>query len=334
MKQRIITSVIALSLLATMPAWGQTSVIKRKTASVQKTKVQTEKAFVKETFTIDGLLFDTYEYDKSIVQVYADKENKPKGNLVIPESVTYKGKTYKVRLKSNAFSRCEEIVSVIIPEGIEFVSPSAFEHCTNLSSVKLPNSLKGIDYSAFESCKSLKSIDLPEGLTSIRDWVFAWCENLSSINFPKGANVGDGVFAGCENLSEPLYNEKVFAKLPFKYKGQYTIPEGIKEIAKDAFSGSGVTTVTIPESVEKIGSEAFRHCDNLTYLFIPNSVKDIGILIFNECHYLTEISIPSHLVGMFSSSEFGNCRNLKCVTVRYQDGTEQVLEPEDVKSSY
>ena len=39
MKQRIITSVIALSLLATVPAWGQTNVIKRNPTNKQASKV-------------------------------------------------------------------------------------------------------------------------------------------------------------------------------------------------------------------------------------------------------------------------------------------------------
>jgi len=38
MKQRIITSVIALSLLTTMPAWGQTAVIKRTLATEKASK--------------------------------------------------------------------------------------------------------------------------------------------------------------------------------------------------------------------------------------------------------------------------------------------------------
>ena len=51
-----------------------------------------------------------------------------------------------------------------------------------------------------------------------------------------------------------------------------------------------MTSVTIPNSVTRIGSEAFSDCTNLQKVNIGNSVKTIGISAFNNCTSITQIS--------------------------------------------
>ncbi len=75
--------------------------------------------------------------------------------------------------------------------------------------------------------------------------------------------------------------------------GEVTIPEGVKEIGREAFSGcTGLTSVTIPEGVTKIGESAFEDCTGLTSVTIPKGVKEIGWNAFEGCTGLTSVTIP------------------------------------------
>ena len=69
---------------------------------------------------------------------------------------------------------------------------------------------------------------------------------------------------------------------------------------------SGLTSVTIPNSVTSIGTGAFGNCSGLTSVTIPNSVTSIGMFAFNGCTGLTSVTIPSNV------SSIGNCAFVYC----------------------
>lgn len=70
----------------------------------------------------------------------------------------------------------------------------------------------------------------------------------------------------------------VKVRIPSKIEG-----EPVKAIGKEAFSGSGIMSVEIPDSVTEIGEGAFCFCKGLTNVTIPDSVTKIGYLVFNGC---------------------------------------------------
>ncbi len=78
-----------------------------------------------------------------------------------------------------------------------------------------------------------------------------------------------------------------------------TIPNSVTSIEYGAFIGcSGLTSVTIPNSVTSIGECAFYGCSGLTSVTIPNSVTSIGAEAFRGCSGLTSVTIPNSVISI------------------------------------
>ena len=75
------------------------------------------------------------------------------------------------------------------------------------------------------------------------------------------------------------------------------------------FGCSGLTSVTIPNSVTSIGLGAFSHCSGLTSVTIGNSVTSIGRTAFGSCSGLTSVTIGNS-VESIRYDAFGSCSNL------------------------
>lgn len=106
--------------------------------------------------------------------------------------------------------------------------------------------------------------------------------------------------------------------------GNITLPEKLSyegnqyvltTIGEDAFSEcSGITSVTIPESVTSIDGYAFIRCSSLASVTIPSGVTSIGKKAFFECSSLGSIAIPAS-VATIGQRAFGGCSNVNSIVV-------------------
>ena len=99
------------------------------------------------------------------------------------------------------------------------------------------------------------------------------------------------------------------------------LPDSLKRIGGNAFSGCwSLKSITLPDGLEIIGSSAFQRClcESIT---IPDSVKEIGLSAFSQCRNLKEIKLPEQ-VTVIPWNAFLNCEALE--TVQLSPKTEQI----------
>jgi surface protein len=102
-----------------------------------------------------------------------------RGDVVIPNTVTYDDVTYTVtKIDNLAFFNCSDLTSVTIPESVTVIGNRTFYGCTSLTSITIPNSVTSIGLHAFENCEAMTKITLGSGLLSIGDYAFYGCTEL------------------------------------------------------------------------------------------------------------------------------------------------------------
>ena len=94
-----------------------------------------------------------------------------------------------------------------------------------------------------------------------------------------------------------------------------SIPDSVYYISSDAFSGcSSLTSVSIPDSVMTIANDAFEDCSSLPSVSIPNRVHDISAGTFSGCSSLTTVFIPDSVTSI-GNYAFKDCSNLTTISI-------------------
>ena len=101
---------------------------------------------------------------------------------VIPSEITFNGQTYTVvGIGDYAFYSRDEMISVEIPNTVQYIGNRAFDFCLELKTVKLPDGVTQIGDWAFRSCIVLTSVEMGIGIAGIWFDAFDDCRSLTTL---------------------------------------------------------------------------------------------------------------------------------------------------------
>ncbi|MGN0807881.1 MAG: leucine-rich repeat protein [Candidatus Coproplasma sp.] len=206
------------------------------------------------------------------------------GELVLPATVK--------KIGNLAFAQCNNITAVTI-NSVEVMGEGVFMNCTKLASAVFGDGalVTGTytfyaydenNYSKTQS--SLTSVELGEMITKLDKGMFAFCDKLEEIDLKNVTVVGDEAFAGCSSLNTVSGIDRVthFGKNAFAEAAFTSLNlEAAKTIEDRAFyTNASLARVTFSSALESIGNEAFAG-STLTSVAIPENCNSIGYSAFS-----------------------------------------------------
>ncbi len=278
-------------------------------------------------------------------------------------------------LQGGAFNGCDQLTEVTIPKTIVSINGNPFIGCSNLqnvnveagnntylsdggvlytidkkqiicypagktaSSYTIANEVEIVGESAFSGCVGLTDITIPSSVKIINNDAFRGCNGLTSVILPEQLEyIGEGAFSGCSLVTD------------------FTIPNNVTFIGRSAFYGTGITMLTIPQSVVEMsgnpadgckkhetvnveeGNPAFVSENGVLFnidktriicypagkadnaYILPNTVKEISGGAFNNNTYLSSVTLGENL-EIIGSGEFIWCSGLRDIycNVRVDD---------------
>ena len=252
---------------------------------------------------LNGELVTYIKFEAEKIGDYAFQGYKNLKSMLMTDSVTSIGKY--------AFNGCSSLENVTIPATVTSMGEAAFKDCSSVNYIYFNSGIIGlgitsIPYNAFSGCKALPSISIPAGVTSIASTAFDGCSSLSVIDVPRTNNS----FTSVDGV---LFDEDVKTLLRYpegKTDKIYTIPNTVETIGSAAFKNcSFIENVDIPDSVNTIGSSAFYYCEALTSVAIPYGVTSLEYETFYRCLSLETVTLPSSIVD--TNRAFSSCISIK-----------------------
>ena len=154
----------------------------------------------------------------------------------------------------------DDIKRVVIEEGVTSITNNAMFNLTNLNSLSISASVSQIETLSIINCINLQSIKVNSANTT-----YDSRNNCNAII----ATATNKLVVGCTKTD---------------------IPATVTWIGENAFRGSGLQKVVIPEQVTQIDQYAFSECSNLISVKIPASVTGMEDLVFYSCPKLTAVT--------------------------------------------
>lgn len=243
---------------------------------------------------------------------------------------------------TGTFSGASALTDITLPEGIAITEGSTFSECTSLKSITLPASITTIPSYMFAGCSALERVtakgtitaignsafksdtaltkipDLSQ-VTSIGDRAFYGCSALKTVDLHSVTTMEYGAFQGCDALSGEidLSNLEEIPGHAFCYDPNITSVitcPTLRSIGDWAFIWADISTISLPETLNSIGTYAFYKASLSGTVALPDSLTQLGASAFSGCEEVNAIQIGSGLKDI-PANAFAGCTNLKTITV-------------------
>lgn len=261
----------------------------------------------------------------------------PKFWCTLPENL--------ISIGEMAFESCTTLSKVTLPENLRHIGGAAFSNTSvgtlhfyskNLE-IKDFSYVYTYKYSPFGEYSSLKKVIIGPNVTRLDDMMFPSTKTLTTIEFEDVENskleyVGDWCFRWCGDYVNN--NNTKIEKLPtsIKHIGNSAFMclridcepnlENVRYLGEMAFfECRGFETISIPESVDTIGGDAFAYCKDLrrvefNAINVTTTYNHRSIFYF--CDSLKEAVIGPK-VKFIPDNMFSTCRNVEKVIFKSRE---------------
>lgn len=278
-------------------------------------------------FEVDGFYYDITSLTDLTVALTGNG-NTYSGNVVVPQNVTWNGRTFVVNeILDDAFMRCTlssltvppsvlymhlgnaTIGELIIEDGNDLLRASQYlDYDTDDNSDMCEGHIEkvylGRNSPSRLSMAGIKYITFGNNVTQIAPYMFSHNNITGTMTLPPNIKkIGSNAFDGNGNLIE-------------------VIATGVKHLELKAFSDcSNLKTINMP-NLKYIGPGAFEMCISLTSFEIPQGVATVGAVAFDGCTNLESVVIPNSVINfgnvvyhVIYNQIFRGCSALKSITV-------------------
>ena len=266
----------------------------------------------KEIVKINGLYY-LLQNDYEALLVSSRGEDYA-GDITIPATVAYGGKTYQVsgmsryalaggtnssgynvnpnitsltiesptikEIPEKMFAGFEQLQSVTLGDGVVKIGAQAFYTCPELKTVKLNNTLEEIGNYAFLRCRKLEDLDLGGSVKTIGEYAFEDCESLDLLELPASIKyIGERAFSDCDKLSGVYFDDKAsgFILDQYAFNGRGAYFKGLERAAEIRSYAVRVDMTTfVVQPTCKYGVQAIA--GNIDQLILPKELQTFNVL--------------------------------------------------------
>lgn len=220
----------------------------------------------------------------------------------------FAGSKYGIYVDDSAFSSCDKLTNLDIPDNIYYIGCSAFSGCSSMKKITMGKNLMCVNKTGFKDCITLQSVVFNKNLVSLGGGVFSGCTTLRDVStlpstlhdwIPdendknKGTGFGNDMFSGCTSLtSVPL-------------------PESLTKVPEGCFKGcTSLRSTSTSTNITTVGKYAYMDCENLEEVYMPK-VTNIEAYAFKGCKKLSTAYINDAHIDEIGDHAFFNCELLK-----------------------
>ena len=204
-----------------------------------------------------------------------------------------------------------------VDEPAEFSEPAAYTISDNwnyqivngILTIRGTGSIDDFSYNNLPPWYSRRSeidwVEMQNGITRIGAFAFYGLTNVTRVTLSKNLiSIGAHAFDSCKGIT------------------QIVIPDGVTTLGDEdelgnggyVFANSGLTSISLPDSITNIENGCFMNCKDLASVSLPSHLTAVKKDLFSGCSNLTSVYIPSS-VTTIELAAFYECTSLTTVAV-------------------
>ena len=215
------------------------------------------------------------------------------------------------------------IQSIQLNDQVEMIPGTMFSGCTKLTAINIPANVVEIGSSAFSGCEKLATVTMGDKVKKIGGAAFSGCTSLENVTIsPNIEEIGRDAFASVYYYGTVMSDIPWVAKLPNEggvlyiskvaYKHldgtDLKIKEGTVSLADGFVNAKGLNSITLPSTLRILGKECFKNAA-LSSIDLPESLEKIGEGAFaavdGGSSKLRRITIPKNVKIIESGAFYG-----------------------------